>query len=216
MGSLDLSDSEKFLLASSIEELVFLTEKASEVQRTIAFHAEGNGEAKLLMTIPGIDYYSAMTILGEIGDIARFSSPKKLVSYAGLAPRMRESGNSSIKGGISKEGSSVLRWILVSAVHSILRCRKGNGRLKKFYLHLIRRRKPKQVAVVATAKKLLRIIYAMLTEGEKYREGDDLLAYRKIRRMRSAATSVTPKDISKNLERLRGKVDILGGGYAVK
>ena len=56
----------------------------------------------------------------------------------------------------------------------------------------------------------------MLTEGEKYREGDDLLAYRKIRRMRSAATSVTPKDISKNLERLRGKVDILGGGYAVK
>ena len=129
---------------------------------------------------------------------------------------MRESGNSSIKGGISKEGSSVLRWILVSAVHSILRCRKGNDRLKKFHLHLIRRRKPKQVAVVATAKKLLRIIYAMLTEGDKYRKGDDLLAYRKIRRMRSAATSVTPKDISKNLERLRGKVDILGGGYAVK
>ena len=97
MRSLDLGDSEK-LLASSIEELVFLTENAYEVQRTMAFHAEGNEEAKLLMTILGIDYHSAMTILGEIGDVVKFSSPKKLVSYAGLAPRMRESGKSSIKG----------------------------------------------------------------------------------------------------------------------
>ncbi|MDY6986290.1 MAG: hypothetical protein SVE93_07865 [Candidatus Thermoplasmatota archaeon] len=77
-------------------------------------------------------------------------------------------------------------------------------------------RKPKQVAVVATAKKLLCIIYAMLTEGEEYREGDDLLAYRKMRRMKSAATSVIPGDMSRDLERLKSKVNIPGGGYAVK
>jgi len=109
MRAPDLSDSDKFLLGSSLEELVFLTERASEVQRTISFYAENNKEAKLLMTIQSIDYYSAMTILAEIGDITRFSTPKKLVSYAGLAPRQRDSGNTSKKGGISKEGSGVLR-----------------------------------------------------------------------------------------------------------
>lgn len=216
MRALDLSDSDNFLLGSSLEELVFLTEKASEVQRTIAFYAENNKEAKLLMTIPGIDYYSAMTILAEIGDITRFSSPKKLVSYAGLVPRQRDSGGTSRRGGISKEGSGVLRWILVSAVHSILRCRKGNNKLKSFYLHLVRRRKPKQVAVVATAKKLLCIIYTMLIKGEEYKEGNDMLASRKLEKMKSQARPVIPKDIRKDLEKLKSKVDILGGGYAVK
>jgi len=216
MRSLNLSDSGSFLLSSSLEEIAFLTEKASDVQRTIAFYAENNKEAKILMTIPGIDYYSAMTILAEIGDITRFSNPKKLVSYAGLAPRQRDSGNTSRKGGISKEGSGVLRWILVSAVHSILRCRKGNNRLKNFYLHLVRIRKPKQVAVVATAKNLLCVIYAMLTKGEEYKEGNDMLACRKMERMRSQARPVIPKDMRKDFERLKSKVDILGGGYAVK
>ena len=50
------------------------------------------------------------------------------------------------------------------------------------------------------------ILYAMLTEGEKYREGDGLLAYRKIRRTESATASVTPRDISRNLERLKSGV----------
>jgi transposase len=52
-----------------------------------------------------------MTITGEIGDVTRFSNPKKLVSYAGLAPRLRESGDLSKMGHISKEGSRTLRWI---------------------------------------------------------------------------------------------------------
>ncbi|MDY6985541.1 MAG: transposase [Candidatus Thermoplasmatota archaeon] len=154
-----------------------------------------------------------------MGDITRFPLAKKLARYAGLTPRMKNSGKSKKEGGISKEGSKVLRWILVSAVHSILRCRKGNNRLKNFYLKLIRRKKSK--AVVATAKKLLQIIYAMLTKGEEYKEGDDGLAFRKLRRMEATAVSVSviPKDIKDlkmNIGKLRKKVDILGGGYAVK
>jgi transposase len=67
-------------------------------------------EVTLLMTIPGIDYYSAMTIFTEIEDITRFPSPKKLVGYADLTPRIRETGSISLKGRISKQGSRVLRW----------------------------------------------------------------------------------------------------------
>jgi len=217
---LEVKDMEKFLLASYLKELDMLTDQASEVQQRIAFYAEKNEQAKLLMTIPGIDYYSAMTILGEIGDVTRFPLAKKLARYAGLTPRMRNTGKSKKEGRISKEGSKVLRWILVSAVHSILRCRKGNNRLKNFYLKLIRRKKSKKLAVVATAK--LSIIYAMLTKGEEYKEGDDGLAFRKLRRMEATAVSVSliSKDISEslkmNLGRLRKKVDILRGGYVIK
>jgi len=64
------------------------------------------------------------------------------------------------------------------------------------------RRKPKQVAVVATAKKLLCIIYTMLRKGEEYKEGNDMLASRKLERMRSQARPVIPKDTSKDLEKL--------------
>jgi transposase len=96
----------------------------------VANHAKDIPEVKLLMTRDRL--YSA--IIGEIGDVTRFSNPKKLVSYAGLASRLRESGDLSKMGHISKEGSRTLRWILISCAHSMLRHR-GNSKLKEFYFH---------------------------------------------------------------------------------
>ncbi|HHV78930.1 MAG TPA: IS110 family transposase [Firmicutes bacterium] len=64
---------------------------------------------KLLLDVPGLDVVSIMTILAKIGDIRRFSSPKKLASYAGLVPRMHASGKQYYTGDITKEGRSALR-----------------------------------------------------------------------------------------------------------
>lgn len=216
LKSLKLGDMDSYLLASCLKELEFLSEEASEIQQKIAFFAERSKEAKLLMTVPGIDYYSAMMIIGEIGDVTRFPDDKRLTSYAGFVARQRDTGKTKKRGGISKEGSKHLRWILVQVVHSLLRCRKGNNTLKGFYAHLRRRGKCEKVAVVATARKLLCIIYAMLTKGEEYKEGNDLLTQRKMQRMKKVSLPVVPADVAGSVDRLKRKVDILGGGYAVK
>jgi len=121
-------------------------------------------DAKLLMTIPGVGYYSAMLILGEIGDISRFPNPKKLCSYAGLVPSIHQSGNTVMMGNITRQGSSWLRWILVQCAHVSIR---KNNRFSRFY-EKVARRKGKKKAVVATARKMLVIIYWVLATKRPY------------------------------------------------
>lgn len=114
--------------------------------------------------MPGISYYSAMMIKAEIGDIRRFDSGEKLVSYAGLNPSVYQSGNTCITGHISKQGSKNLRWILVQTANVAVMHDKT---LARFYQRL-RKAKGHKVAVVATARKMLRIMYSMLKNNAKY------------------------------------------------
>jgi hypothetical protein len=64
----------------------------------------------LLLTIPGIGWVLAYTIAAEIGDIARFGSPRKLSGYTGLSPRVYQSGESDRRGPLAKQGPKYLRW----------------------------------------------------------------------------------------------------------
>ncbi len=67
------------------------------------------------MTAPGFGWINAYTVASEIGDIARFTSPAKLVGYTGLCPRVYQSGTTDRRGPISKQGSRYLRWALFEA-----------------------------------------------------------------------------------------------------
>jgi transposase len=87
--------------------------EASETIKGIA--KDDNKDAQLLMSIPGISFYSALLIASEIGDINRFPDAGHLVSYAGLAPSTYSSGNTVYHGSITKQGSPYLRWILTHA-----------------------------------------------------------------------------------------------------
>ena len=69
--------------------------------------------SKLLMTMPGVSYYTALTIYAELGEITGFDGDRSVVSYVGLNPVIRESGDSRIEGSISKPGSGRVRWLLV-------------------------------------------------------------------------------------------------------
>ncbi|TFH14118.1 IS110 family transposase, partial [Candidatus Bathyarchaeota archaeon] len=82
-----------------------------------------------------------------------------------LVPSVRRSGGSTKHGGITHEGSKWMRWGLVQAVHVHLRF---DSELSRFYRRLSRC-KPKQVAVTATARKMLKVVYWMLRSGESYR-----------------------------------------------
>ena len=79
------------------------------LERELRPVARSDERASLLMTIPGVAELLALTLAAEIGDISRFPSPRKLVGYAGLAPRVKQSGQSSHTGRLSKAGPATLR-----------------------------------------------------------------------------------------------------------
>jgi transposase len=166
LADLSLGIVAQSLLDAYLAAIDTFTEQIKRLEDLIEERAASLLETQLLMTIPGVSYYSALLITAEIGEIERFDEAKEVVSYAGLNPVIRESGDSRTEGGISKHGSKHLRWILVqcanTAVHNC-----HDAYLSRFYERL-NRRKPSKVAIVATARKLLVSIYHMLTREEVY------------------------------------------------
>ena len=151
--------SESFL--SLIDELTAQIEAFEEVIEERAASLEAT---QLLMTIPGVSFYSSLLTTAELGEIERFGKAKEVVSYAGLDPVVRESGDSRTEGGISKRGSGDLRWILVQCANTAVhRC--NDPYLGRFYARL-KRRKNHNIAIVATAQKLLVSIFHMLHRKE--------------------------------------------------
>ena len=154
------------LLKSYLNVIESLTDEIEHVEAAIEERAGSLKETQLLMTIPGVSYYSALTIYAELGEISRFDGHKEVVSYVGLNPVIRESGDSRIEGGISKRGSGRVRWILVqSAYVAVHTC--NDEYLSRFYNRIANRKNSKK-AIVATARKLLVSIYHMLDREEVY------------------------------------------------
>src|SRR3972149_4182967 len=100
---------------SNLALLKTLDEQIKTVTVEIAKTACDKEDVRILITMPGIDFYSAMIIASEIGDVKRFPTQWKLVAYTGLAPTQHQSGEYERRGDITKQGSKWLRWILVQA-----------------------------------------------------------------------------------------------------
>lgn len=135
-----------------------------EITQTIEGVARDNPQAQLLDTIPGIGYFSALLIVSEIGDIRRFSSARKLCSYAGLVPSVYSSGGKTRYGSITKQGSKWLRWIMVELSHHFA---KSSDRLMKMYSRITKTH-GKNTARVAVAREMLKIIYYMLRDNRSF------------------------------------------------
>jgi len=144
-----------------IETLDLIIERLQDEIDEIAATWE---ETQLLMTIPGIGPVLSVTIVAEIGEIERFDNKKQVVSYAGLDPRVRQSGEKETTDAITKEGPPVLRWALGQAALNVV---KYDSYLGNFHTRM-KNRKHNQKALVATARKLLVSMYAMLTKQEEY------------------------------------------------
>ena len=165
------------LLASVLE----LNRRKEMVEDEIAKAAGNNRGVKILMTIPGINVYSAAAIMSEIDDISRFSSKEKLASYAGPVPRQSRSGSRDQRGHISKQGPSMLMFILVNAAHMVIRYSR---RMRIRYLSPVRRLGNSR-AVVAIARNLAETIWTMLSRGIAFLDEIDSLTERKIESMRA-------------------------------
>lgn len=148
------------VLVDQFSKLVLQAEQS--IQSTVTNHPQAN----LLVSIPGLSYCSALTIMAEIGDITRFCSPKKLQGYAGLVPSTYNSGDKQIHGRITKQGSKWLRWIMIEAAYHQERCKKIPG-FGSYYSSLKKRRGTK-TAAVATARKLLAVVWRLLKDNRPY------------------------------------------------
>jgi transposase len=161
-----------------LRQVDFLGAEIAAIDAKLAEFALTCPQAKRLMTIPGIDVAAACTLIAAIGDIRRFDSPRKLVAYLGLDPRVRQSGEKPARHGkISKRGNPHARHVLVEAAHQAMRT---PGPLRAFG-ERIRARKGSQVAAVAVARKIAVIAFRMLTRDEDYAFQSPSLLRKKIR-----------------------------------
>jgi transposase len=161
---IDISETDRKLLEINLSIIDKINEEIKEIDKIIQEKAKIDGDALLLTTIPGVSYYSALLIKAEIGDVNRFPDKFKLISYAGLCPSIKQSGNKEIKGRITKQGSRMLRWILIQCANIAIR---HDEYLRNFYLR-IKKRRGHNIAIVATARKMLVCIYYMLKRREVY------------------------------------------------
>ena len=115
-------------------------------------------EVEALLDIDGIGLYTALLVIGELGEVDRFGYAGQVASYAGLTPKVYQSGKTLHHGHISKQGSPWLRWILVEAA---LKAKDNDPALKNFYLR-ISKRKGSKIARVAVARKLAEICWKRL------------------------------------------------------
>ncbi len=165
-GSLDFT--QILLIRGSLEQMEAIQKRideiCKEIKSRIAYRKE---DLKIAMSIPGVGFTSASTLLAEIGDITDFKKPEQLAAWAGLVPSVYQSAGKLITGSITKHGSRHIRWILVQVARVIARGR--NSKLKRFFLR-VKSKKGSNVAVVALARKILCILHHLLTNREMYKE----------------------------------------------
>ncbi|HVI37064.1 MAG TPA: IS110 family transposase [Gaiellales bacterium] len=121
----------------------------------------------LLTTVPGIGWVLGYTIAAEIGDIARFDSPKKLVGYTGLCPTVYQSGRTDHRDSLAKNGPKYLRWALIEATTHAARHPVYAERYQRTKTRLGKQRGPK-VARVDLARRLAEAIWHMLTTNKPF------------------------------------------------
>lgn len=180
LAALDLPNDEVETIGGALRQIDFFTGEVQTVEREIAKFVAVSADARRLMTVPGVGMVTAATFCAQVGEIGRFESPKSLVGYLGLDPRVRQSGNSAAATGrISKEGSALARHVLVESAHTAVRT---PGPIRAFY-ERVRARRGHGIAIVATARKMVTIFWTLLTKDEDYRHSIALPTRKKLRKV---------------------------------
>jgi transposase len=144
-----------------------LEREISAIERELARLGANHPYVPLLTTIPGIAWVLAYTIAAEIGDIARFPSPRKLAGYTGLCPRVYQSGECDRRGPLAKTGPRYLRWALIEATTHASKHPRYRNRYQRTKHRLGKQRGPK-VAQVDLARRLAEAIWHMLTHNRPF------------------------------------------------
>jgi len=168
IGALELSDALRAELAPLFTVLEPLNAQIAAADRRIAAASEGDPIAAGLMTAPSIGPITASAIVATVDDITRFASAPQFAAFLGLVPGERSSGEKRRIGRITKAGNSRVRYLLVEAGWRILRAKDAETAALRAWALQIAGRRGKRIAVVALARRLAGIVYAMWRDGQPY------------------------------------------------
>ena len=151
------------------DQLQLVNSQALETERRIRASARATEVGRRLMGIPGVGPLLASALVATIPAPQAFRSGRNLAAWIGLVPRQHSSGGKERLGGITKQGNRYLRQMLVVGVLAVIRYAERHGTRRPWLVQLMARRATK-VAAVALANKMARMVWAIMTSGEPYRE----------------------------------------------
>ncbi|HVY71115.1 MAG TPA: IS110 family transposase [Verrucomicrobiae bacterium] len=163
-----LSPAHRLSARQFLDQIVTLERQLADTEtvlhQNVAAHADLAPTLALIQSVPGVGFVTALTILCECGDLTRFDSIDQLSSYAGLCPRVRQSGQTVHHGHISKQGPPVLRWVLQQAAWVAIRC---DPNARRIYARIAKRAGNKKAAT-ALARKLLAYAWSVGRQGRPF------------------------------------------------
>lgn len=184
LEAVDLDAEGRGMIDSDLRLLARLDQEIQALEQGLAQQAYADQRVRLLMTLPGVDFTVAQTVLAALGDIGRFGDADQAAAYLGLAPSTRQSADHCYHGPITKQGNGHARWVLVQAAQHV---GQHPGPLGVFFRRLLKK-KNRNVAVVATARKLVVIAWHMLSKKEPYRYAQPQTTQTKLARLRIRVT----------------------------
>ncbi len=157
-------------LSQACDEIQALATQMRAVERQLIILARDRDDLKLLQTIPGIGVLTATVLVALVGDIHRFPSSREFASFLGLTPKEDSSGCRRRLGAISKQGDVYVRMLLIHGARSILLRAHGANAATAFHLwaRALQTRRGHNVAAVAVANRLARIIWAVWTRQRPF------------------------------------------------
>ena len=152
-------------IAEALAVIELFDERLAPLERELRQAAKDDARVILLKTIPGVGDLLGLTLASEIGEVGRFSTPRKLIGYAGLAPRVNQSGDRSRTGALSKAGSRTLRWAAIEAADASWR---PTNPWHQHYSELVKRA-GKNPAKSSVAGKILTACWHILNRQQPFK-----------------------------------------------
>jgi len=156
------------VLDAYYQSFVSLTRSIEVLDKQLAKRERADERAARLKTMPKVGRIASLTFLAAVDQVDRFETSRKVVSYSGLSPTVRSSGERTEYGSISREGRSELRTVWVQIAHLVVQdTSRSTARLRRWYSKVAAHR-GKKTAMVALARKLLTIAYRILKDQTVY------------------------------------------------
>jgi transposase len=187
LSKLELNPQDRVFVDSCLRVLDQIEAEEIVLQKELAQLSYNNDQIRLLMTLPGVGPAGAQAMYAALGDWKRFQDGAHAASYLGLTPSTRQSANHCHHGSITKAGNSLARWLTTQAARQVA---PHPGPLGVFFRR-IQKRKNFNVAVVATARKMVTIAFLMLKNNEPYRYSLPGPTQRKLSALRVEATGLS-------------------------
>jgi transposase len=173
-----LSAVEQFQLGLEMENRVYIEKQIGRIGKEVAKMSHQTPWAEsmtYLMQLPGFGVITGMTVLAAIGEIQRFESARHLASYSGLTPGLEQSGTKYREKGVTKEGRKELRWAMVEAAQRAVK----SDPVWKTRFQEMQKRMHRNQAMVAVARRLLELVWYVLTRRQPYRHfSQERIAYK--------------------------------------